>query len=79
MFSPPQPIENSGEFLLLRTDRYFTENSRWVPLLGVPFTRNHANRRKTIIRLVKCARCVGTFKKVCSHEYPARIVLRYQV
>ena len=31
IFSPPQAIENSRQFLLLRTNRFFTEllNSRW--------------------------------------------------
>ena len=30
IFSRPQIIENSRQYLLL--SRYFTENSRWVPL-----------------------------------------------
>ena len=33
IFSLSQAIENSREFLpSLRTDNYYTENSRWVPL-----------------------------------------------
>ena len=32
--SRPQAIENSSQYLLLQTDiYYFTENSRWVPLI----------------------------------------------
>ena len=37
IFSLPQDIENSRQFLLLQTD-IFTENSRWVPLAYLIFS-----------------------------------------
>ena len=33
IFSRPQAIENSRQYLLLRQDNPFTESSRWVPLM----------------------------------------------
>ena len=59
IFSPPQAIENSRQFLLLRTNRFFTEllNSRWGSCLQ--FQKRPLNYHIYVPVRIKCLSCKG--------------------
>ena len=55
IFSLPQAIEKSRQFLLLRTDILQKKNSRWVPLTGSHVKNGQLNGLKALFTWRKVA------------------------